>query len=456
MKKTIKRTISLLLLAAMVLTLIPFAAAAELKFTDVPESAWYYEDVRLAVDTGLVSGKGNNRYAPDDNVTYAETVKLAAVMWMLVNTGSTEFEKSSPWYQTYVDYAKTNKIIAKDYTWNDAATRANFMDIFSRALPDKPVLTGAKELESINEIADGAIPDVPMTHPQADAIYKLYRAGIVTGSDKEHNCKPNTNIRRSEVAAILTRMMHADKRQSFALGETAEPNPAETKPEEKAESLKFTQQPQSASAPKDGSASFTVAVAGGKAPYSYQWQSQSSKHGWNDLTNDSRGTTVGANTPTLTISKSLDVAASLNYQFRCVITDAEGKTVTSNTAKILLTLDPLTITAQPEGVIHAFFGFSVTFTVTVSGGDGKYTYDWQVRHDGGVDEWTSLPAAYLSDYYKNADQPTLTIKVSSTDQYDNAQYRCVITDGMGSTVTSNAVSVHNVIEGTPDRTTPRR
>ena len=92
-------------------------------------------------------------------------------------------------------------------------------------------------------------------HTQADATYKLSRAGIVTGSDKEHNCKPNTNIRRSEVAAILTRMMHANKRQSFALGETAGPNPAETKPEENTESLKFTQQPQSASAPKDGSAS---------------------------------------------------------------------------------------------------------------------------------------------------------------------------------------------------------
>lgn len=446
MKKTIKRTISLLLLAAMLLTVTPFVSAAELDFTDVPESAWYYEDVRLAVETGLVSGKGNGRFAPDDNVTYAETVKLAAVMWMLVNTGSTEFEKSSPWYQTYVDYAKANKIITKDYAWNDAATRANFMDIFSRALPDKPVLTGATGLDAINEIADGAIPDVPITHPQAESIYKLYRAGIVTGSDKEHNCKPNTNIRRSEVAAILTRMMHADKRQSFTLGVV------ET---EEAEPLKLTRQPQNASAPKDGSASFTVTAVGGKAPYSYQWQSQSSKHGWTDLTNDSRGTTTGANTPTLTISKSLDVAVSLNYQFRCVVTDAEGKTVTSNTAKILLTLDPLTITAQPEDVIHAFLGFSVTFTVEVSGGDGKYTYDWQVRHDDGVDEWTSLPSAYLSDYYKNADQPTLTIKVSSTDQYDNAQYRCVISDGAGNRVASDAVSVHNVIEGTPDRPTRR-
>ena len=282
-------------------------------------------------------------------------------------------------------------------------------------------------------------------HTQADAIYKLSRAGIVTGSDKEHNCKPNTNIRRSEVAAILTRMMHANKRQSFVLGETAGPNPAETKPEENTESLKFTQQPQSASAPKDGSASFTVAVTGGKKPYAYQWQSQSSKHGWADLTNDSRGTTAGADTPTLTISKSLDVAASLNYQFRCVVTDAEGTPVTSDAAKILLALDPLTITEQPES-LRRHVGSAAAFTVAVCGGDGNYTYDWQVRHEDGLTEWASIPNAYNSSLYQNADQPTLTIYVSSTDQYDEAQYRCVISDGTGSTVTSNEVHVIVVTE----------
>ena len=108
---------------------------------------------------------------------------------------------------------------------------------------------------SSHHAASAAVLTNDLHHTQTDAIYKLSRAGIVTGSDKEHNCKPNTNIRRSEVAAILTHMMHANKRQSFALSETAEPNPTETKPEENTESLKFTQQPQSTSAPKDGSAS---------------------------------------------------------------------------------------------------------------------------------------------------------------------------------------------------------
>ena len=68
-------------------------------------------------------------------MTYAETVKLAACMYRLTSTGSTDFARSSPWYQTYVDYAKAKNIISGDYVWNSAATRAHFMDIFSRAIP---------------------------------------------------------------------------------------------------------------------------------------------------------------------------------------------------------------------------------------------------------------------------------------------------------------------------------
>jgi hypothetical protein len=84
------------------------------------------------------------------------------------------------------------------------------MSIFANALP-------AAALAAINSIPDGSIPDVPMTHPQAAAIYKLYRAGIVEGVDPAHNCNPGGNIRRSEVAAILTRMMDPAVRRNFSM-----------------------------------------------------------------------------------------------------------------------------------------------------------------------------------------------------------------------------------------------
>ena len=180
-------------------------------FTDVPAAAWYYNDVKTAWEQGLINGKTATLYAPDDNLSYSEAVKLAACMHELYTTGSVTLANGSPnWYDSYVTYAKNNGIIDKDYNWNAPATRAGYMEIFANALPDEA-------FAPINTIADGAIPDVPMAHPQAAAIYKLYRAGILQGADNAHNCDPGSNIKRSEVAAILTRMMNTSARISFII-----------------------------------------------------------------------------------------------------------------------------------------------------------------------------------------------------------------------------------------------
>lgn len=206
-----KKLGSILLVVALLCTALPancFAAGKE--FTDVPANAWYYNDVKNAVDKGLINGKTATSYAPEDNLTYAEAVKLAACMYKLSTEGNVDFEQSSPWYMTFVEYAKANNIILKDYDWENKATRAEYMDIFSKALP-------SEKLNEVNSVPDNAIPDVPMTHPSAPSIYKMYRAGIVQGSDAQYSCKPADNIKRSEVAAILTRMMDTNARRSFTI-----------------------------------------------------------------------------------------------------------------------------------------------------------------------------------------------------------------------------------------------
>ncbi|MCL2815678.1 MAG: S-layer homology domain-containing protein, partial [Oscillospiraceae bacterium] len=182
-------------------------------FTDVLEKDWYYSDVKIAYESGLINGKSDTSFAPDDNLTYAEAVKLAACMHQLYTTGKVTLVPGagSDWHSTYVSYAKTNNIIAKDYAWNTPATRAGYMEIFASALPDDA-------LAAINVVPGGKIPDVPMAHAQASAIYKLYRAGVVQGVDTvTRACNPGSNIKRSEVAAILTRMMNPDKRVEFTM-----------------------------------------------------------------------------------------------------------------------------------------------------------------------------------------------------------------------------------------------
>ena len=49
-------------------------------FADVPKDAWYFDYVETAAEAGILSGKGDGRFAPDDNITVAEAVKIAAFL----------------------------------------------------------------------------------------------------------------------------------------------------------------------------------------------------------------------------------------------------------------------------------------------------------------------------------------------------------------------------------------
>ena len=209
-----KKLLSLFLVLLLSLGLTTMVSAAGLPFLDVPENAWYYSDVAKSYERGFINGRDETHFAPEANLTYAEAVKLAACMNQEYTLGSVDLGGSNPWYQDYVDYCYAEGIITKDYPWGEQATRAGYVEIFAHALPEQA-------LAERNEIPDGAIPDVSDSHPQASEIYLLYRAGVLTGSDDIGSFNPSNNIRRCEVAAILTRMMDESARKDVQLGAPA-------------------------------------------------------------------------------------------------------------------------------------------------------------------------------------------------------------------------------------------
>ena len=108
-----KKILSIILSLAMVLSMSSVVFAEHYSnFTDVKPDSWYYEDVDNAVRLGIINGKTATTFAPDDNLTYAEAIKLAACMYQLYKDGSVYLVSGgNPWYQTYVDYAKEHGII---------------------------------------------------------------------------------------------------------------------------------------------------------------------------------------------------------------------------------------------------------------------------------------------------------------------------------------------------------
>ena len=164
---------------------------------------------------GLIDGVTATKFKPDDTLTVAQAIKLAAALYQMEHEGEVTLRNGGAnWYDSYVNYAVTNGIIEKDYAnytkaqMNAPVTRGEFVHIFH----------GAEDAyKAINTVADNAIPDVKATDKFAAEIYEFYRAGILTGSDAKGTFHPASSIKRSEVATILLRMFETSARVSIDL-----------------------------------------------------------------------------------------------------------------------------------------------------------------------------------------------------------------------------------------------
>lgn len=378
-----KRILSFILCLTMILSFASIVHAEHYsKFTDVTQDSWYYEDVDNAVRLGIINGKSETTFAPDDNLTYAEAIKLAACMYQLYKDGSVYLVSGgNPWYETYVNYAKGHGIITDNFfekvnDINEKATRAGYMEIFANALPDEA-------LECINNVPDGSIPDVPMVHESAIGIYKLYRAGILTGVDAKHNCKPEDNIKRCEVAAIITRMMDETKRVKFSMGTTFEepkteepetekpkleiPKDAEPAPEIKEEEssaqkvettdmyepFEIVVEPERIDSADEGETlTYTVKASGGKTPYTYSWGTRDRYNGFTEFTESD----YVKGTKTNTLSLVFDIDNATTSQFYCKITDSLGQEVKSEA----VTIPKKVFIFKPENVTKYNSGYIFT------------------------------------------------------------------------------------------------
>ena len=114
--------------------------------------------------------------------------------------------KNQKWYHMYVDYALENNIIEKgDYAEDEFtrnATRAELCWLLAAALPEE-------YFSPINNVT--AIPDMDKNDYYADIILMLYRAGVVLG-DAEGNFNAQSDIKRSETAAIINRVALPENR----------------------------------------------------------------------------------------------------------------------------------------------------------------------------------------------------------------------------------------------------
>ncbi len=174
-------------------------------------------------------------------------------------------------------------------------------------------------------------------------------------------------------------------------------------------------QPKSVTVEVSKTAQFAVEATG--SDLIYQWQYQ--KAGASTWSNSSA---TGAKTATITVSAT---AARNGQKYRCIISNNLGS-VTSDAATLKALTKPA-ITTQPKSTTGNV-GETVTFTVKATGSD--LTYQWQYKTLTGT-EW-------VNSTLSSAKKATLSFKASAS--YHGRQYRCVITNDLGS-VTSGAAKL---------------
>ena len=221
-----KRCFAIALALYMVCTILPVSALAvgagldnfrkdrvytQGQYTDVSATNAFSENVKAAYEYNIMQGYGTS-FGVGNSITRLASIIVAGRLHSIYYTGVNDIESryTGTVQEIYLQYAKDNSIFCDFDDVSVSATRAEFAAILSSALPEAAFV-------AINEVADGAIPDLESGSAYSGDIYRLYRAGILIGSDAKGTFYPDSEITRGAACAIATRMCDESLRKSITL-----------------------------------------------------------------------------------------------------------------------------------------------------------------------------------------------------------------------------------------------
>ena len=174
-------------------------------FEDLDTASWAYEAISTLYNKGIISGKSETRYAPNDNITREEFVKLiiGAIGELSVNKQNKFKDVSDDaWFCNCVNLAAelgiVNGIGDNLFGAGMKITRQDMAVMLYKAVVYKGIdlnINGPEFTDS-DEISDYAV----------QAIGALASEGIINGMD-DGTFKPNSNATRAEAAQMVFGVM---------------------------------------------------------------------------------------------------------------------------------------------------------------------------------------------------------------------------------------------------------
>lgn len=195
-------------LAALVLFITGgIGTASALGFSDVSNTYQFYEHINYLANQGVIKGKDENRFAPDDEVSRAEAaVMIARVKKLPTEKRATNFpDVSSQSFASGAIQSATDEGIIQGYTDgtfkpDNKVTRGEMAIFLTRAF-------------DLSEEEPMTFTDVPVSSAGYAYIPKIIAAGITQGYS-ETTFNPNQPVTRAQFSAFLARATNEQLRLS--------------------------------------------------------------------------------------------------------------------------------------------------------------------------------------------------------------------------------------------------
>ena len=174
------------------------AAAAEIVFTDVAESAWYYNYVTDLAGTGIINGFGDGTYRPDDTLTWAQSMKL-----LLCSHGDLAYVIGSDVEGLGMAIAGADDAYAVGADWEDV-TMGKAVEL---GLCDE-AQSGAAEITRLDFCKVAAqlfvLTGTAEAFPDCDDpdVLALVDAGVINGFE-DGTFRPDAILTRAQIAKII-------------------------------------------------------------------------------------------------------------------------------------------------------------------------------------------------------------------------------------------------------------
>ena len=180
-----------------------------LTFDDLDGVDWAKESILYLKDKGIVNGKGDGHFCPEDYITREEYITMVVSALEIFNeyaVCSFEDAQTEQWYYPYVASAYENGIVdgidENNFGIGMPITRQDAAVMSCRAL--EFIEVSLKKADDVTAFKD----DTEISDYARDAVYDMNRAGVISGYEDE-TFRPGESITRAETACVIYRVLKA-------------------------------------------------------------------------------------------------------------------------------------------------------------------------------------------------------------------------------------------------------